>query len=57
MYLVLHPRHKTTYFKHAKWKAAWIQEVIDMLRERFDLCYRKQPGPTVATKTQKRKVS
>jgi hypothetical protein len=37
--LVLHPRHKLQYFKHAGWQDDWIERAEEIVRTQFDLSY------------------
>jgi len=39
--LVLHPRHKLSYFKKAKWEDDWIKAAGQLVRDEFDLSYRQ----------------
>ena len=36
---VLHPRHKLSYFKNAKWEDEWIDAARQLVRDEFDLSY------------------
>lgn len=37
--IVLHPRHKLTYFKLAKWENDWIDTAEKLLRDEFEWSY------------------
>ncbi|KAF9538015.1 hypothetical protein CPC08DRAFT_609072, partial [Agrocybe pediades] len=37
--MVLHPRHKLSYFKHAGWKVSWIQTAEDIVRAEYERTY------------------
>ena len=37
--LVLHPRHKLTYFRNAKWLDHWIKKAEALVREEFEHFY------------------
>lgn len=37
--LVLHPRHKLTYFKNAGWTDEWVDEAELIVRTEFDQSY------------------
>jgi hypothetical protein len=41
--VVLHPRHKLKYFKHADWEPEWIVAAKDIVRAEFDRSYAAQP--------------
>ncbi|KAG2085570.1 uncharacterized protein F5147DRAFT_588943 [Suillus discolor] len=41
--MVLHPRHKLSYFKTAGWEAEWIQTASDLVRHEFDFAYADMP--------------
>ncbi|KAG2739686.1 hypothetical protein P692DRAFT_201669890, partial [Suillus brevipes Sb2] len=34
--MVLHPRHKLSYFKSAGWEDAWIKTMEDLVRDEFE---------------------
>lgn len=36
---VLHPHHKLSYFKNAKWEDEWIEAARQLVRDEFDLLY------------------
>jgi hypothetical protein len=38
-YIVLHPRHKLTYFQTAKWSDAWIKTAESLIRNEFERSY------------------
>jgi hypothetical protein len=42
---VLHPRHKLSYFKKAKWEDDWIKAATQLVRDEFDLSYRRHLNP------------
>jgi hypothetical protein len=44
IFSVLHPRHKLSYFKIAKWEDDWIKAARQLVRAEFDLSYRHPPG-------------
>ncbi|GBE82287.1 putative AC9 transposase [Sparassis crispa] len=37
--MVLHPRHKLSYFKQAKWEQSWINTTEELVREEFRCSY------------------
>ncbi|KAF9561572.1 hypothetical protein CPC08DRAFT_600203, partial [Agrocybe pediades] len=37
--MVLHPRHKLSYFKKAGWKDSWIQTAEDIVRAEYERTY------------------
>jgi len=37
--MILHPRHKLTYFKKAGWESQWIEFAEVLLREEFECSY------------------
>ncbi|TFY74003.1 hypothetical protein EWM64_g10009 [Hericium alpestre] len=37
--MVLHPRHKLTYFKNVKWEQEWIDTARDVVRDEFECSY------------------
>ncbi|TFY61175.1 hypothetical protein EVG20_g7153 [Dentipellis fragilis] len=37
--MILHPRHKLEYFKHANWEADWIDTAREIVRDEFDRSY------------------
>lgn len=37
---VLHPRHKLSYFKKAKWEGEWIKAAMQLVRAEFDTSYK-----------------
>ncbi|KAH7903748.1 hypothetical protein BJ138DRAFT_977553, partial [Hygrophoropsis aurantiaca] len=37
--MVLHPRHKLTYFKNAKWESSWIDTAEALVRNEFEQSY------------------
>ncbi|KIK13144.1 hypothetical protein PISMIDRAFT_78704, partial [Pisolithus microcarpus 441] len=37
--MVLHPRHKLEYFRHAKWEADWIKTASDLVRNTYETSY------------------
>jgi hypothetical protein len=37
---VLHPRHKLSYFKKAKWENDWIEAARQLVRAEFNRSYR-----------------
>ncbi|OBZ79481.1 putative AC9 transposase [Grifola frondosa] len=41
--MVLHPRHKLSYFKQARWEPEWIDEAERIVREKYELSYEKRP--------------
>ncbi|KAG1840505.1 hypothetical protein DFJ58DRAFT_667157, partial [Suillus subalutaceus] len=41
--MVLHLRHKLSYFKTAGWEAEWIQTASDLVRHEFDFAYADMP--------------
>ncbi len=43
--LVLHPKHKTSYFKRQKWPQLWIDTALDVLRDEWA---RYKPAPRAA---------
>jgi hypothetical protein len=52
LFLVLHPRYKSTYFIKAKWPQNWISTAEDLLREHWEKDYKptsnlSSPKPTV----------
>ncbi|KAF8157780.1 hypothetical protein BJ912DRAFT_866724 [Pholiota molesta] len=38
--MVLHPRHKLSYFKRAKWDEEWITAAEDIVRAEFERSYK-----------------
>jgi hypothetical protein len=36
-YIVLHPRHKLTYFKNARWEDDWVTTAEKLVRDQFAL--------------------
>ncbi|OBZ79948.1 putative AC transposase [Grifola frondosa] len=40
---LLHPRHKLSYFKQARWEPEWIDEAERIVREKYELSYEKRP--------------
>lgn len=48
-FLVLHPRHKLTYFQRAGWTAEWIATAKKIVRDEFDRNYRFRDEVTLAT--------
>ena len=47
--VVLHPRHKLEYFKHAGWSDAWISTARDLVRNTYECSYADRPIPTDQT--------
>jgi hypothetical protein len=41
--IVLHPRHKLTYFAKASWESAWIATAREIVRVEFDRSYADKP--------------
>ena len=39
MLLVLHPRHKLTYFENAGWEDEWVDRAKEIVRDEFDKSY------------------
>jgi hypothetical protein len=39
LYLVLHPRHKLSYFKAARWEDDWIQTAESLIHDEFERSY------------------
>lgn len=39
LYTVLHPRHKLSYFKAARWEDDWIQTAESLVRDEFERSY------------------
>ena len=39
LFLVLHPRHKLTYFENADWPDDWIKKAKEIVRAQFELSY------------------
>lgn len=39
LYTVLHPRHKLSYFKAARWEDDWIQTAESLVRNEFERSY------------------
>ena len=37
--IVLHPRHKLTYFRTAKWSDEWIKTAESLVRDEFERSY------------------
>ena len=40
LFVVLHPRYKTTYFIKAKWPQEWITTAEELLREQWAKYYK-----------------
>ena len=40
--LVLHPRHKLSYFKMAGWEQEWIETAKELVRDAFELSYKQE---------------
>jgi hypothetical protein len=38
--LVLHPRHKLSYFKAAKWESEWIQAAEAIVHSEYERSYK-----------------
>lgn len=59
--LVLHPRHKLSYFKTAGWEQEWIETANELVRDAFERSYkqedaRDQDKPPLAKPTTGTKV-
>jgi hypothetical protein len=39
LFLVLHPRHKLSYFKTARWEADWIETAESLVCDEFNRSY------------------
>ncbi|KAG1835929.1 hypothetical protein DFJ58DRAFT_643416, partial [Suillus subalutaceus] len=37
--MVLHPRHKLAYFRHAKWEDDWVETAKTLVRETYEHSY------------------
>jgi hypothetical protein len=51
-HVVLHPRHKLSYFKTAGWTADWIQTAEKLVHDEFDGHYARivvDAGPEIET--------
>lgn len=53
---VLHPAHKTTYFRLAGWQPDWIETAEQIVRDEFDRAYAEldsdlEDGPSTAVRT------
>jgi hypothetical protein len=40
--LVLHPRHKLSYFKTAGWEQEWIETAKELVRDAFQRSYQAE---------------
>jgi hypothetical protein len=40
--LVLHPRHKLSYFKTAGWEQEWIETAQELVRDAFERSYKQE---------------
>ena len=41
MFLVLHPRHKISYFEAAKWEPAWIKTAEELVHDEYSQWLRR----------------